>query len=356
MRILIIGLGYAGLRFQRAFEYAGACTGDVISLAYVDHRPKKTPLQHYTGIDEALASFTPDIVVVSTNDISHAGVLEELDGYPGFVICEKPLAAPNDELTNIPAGLSAARGFALNLVERYSAASQTLRSWVERHDWTLARATFHWGKDRINDYRPTCGVTSEVIHALDLLTWLCPAAGPMRLAAVLGIRSDFSISGNAVLDTVQLIATLGDAPVSGYASFVNIVRQRTVDLSFIDCEDQLIHARLTFDTPRWDHDQLRIWMRDTDGSELVVHEQSIAPTQPGLEALHKLSQLCLQVLEWVAHGRTPAVPFADLDTALSLQRLLNTLEAHALTPPAARYNRGADRALLTEGSDQESLG
>lgn len=356
MRILIIGLGYAGMRFQRAFAHVGAHLGIDLSIAYVDHRPRQTPLRYFAQVGDALQEHRPDIVVVSTNDISHAVVLEELAGYTGFVLCEKPLVTPSDSLERIEPGLRAAGGFALNLIERYSAASQTLRSWVMRHDWTPVRATFHWGKDRINDYRPTCGATSEVIHALDLLGWICPDAGPLRLSAVLGIRSDFSISGNAVLDTLQLLATLGDAPVSGYASFVNVVRQRTVDLSFLDREDQLIHARLTFDTPRWDHDRLRIWMRDTDGSELVVHEQSVAPHEPGLETLHKLSRLCLQVLEWVAHGKAPAIPFADLDTALGLQRLLNTLEAHALTPPAARYNRGAERTLLAEDSDLESLG
>lgn len=129
-----------------------------------------------------------------------------------------------------------------------------------------------------------------------------------------------------------------------------------MDLSLVDREEQLIHARLTFDTPRWDHDHLRIWMRDTDGTELVLHEVTVAPCQPGLETLHKLSRLCLRVLEWVAHRRPPDQPFADLETALGLQHLLNALEARAPTPPPSRYNHGATRALLAEDSDLESLG
>ncbi|WP_181298989.1 Gfo/Idh/MocA family oxidoreductase [Pseudomonas sp. Q2-TVG4-2] len=356
MNVLIIGLGYAGQRFQRAFEHIGATCGNPVSLAYVDRQQKATTLRYFDRIDGALQDFLPDIVVVSVNDISHASVLEQLAEFRGFVICEKPLTTPTDNLMRVEAALTNIDGFALDLVERYSDASRVLRDWVARHDWRLVRASFHWGKDRINDYRPTCGVTSEAIHALDLLTWICPTAGPLCLADVLGIRSDFSISGNAVLDTLQLTATLGNAPVSGYSSFVNIVRQRTLDFSFIDREDQLIQARLIFDTPRWDHDHLRIWMRDTDGTELVLHELVTSPTQPGLETLHKLSQLCRQVLRWVRHREPPAQPFADLRTAINLQRMLNELEARAQTPPPARYNHGETRTLLAEDSNLESLG
>jgi hypothetical protein len=231
-----------------------------------------------------------------------------------------------------------------------------LREWVERHDWQLVRANFHWGKDRINDYRPTCGVTSEVIHALDLVGWICPRAGQLRLDGVLGVRSDFSISGAEVLDTVQLTASLGEARVTGYSSFVNIVRQRTVDFSFVDRGARLIHARMAFDTPRWDHDQLRIWTRGANGAEELLHEFATAPDEPGLDTLHKLSRLCRQVVRAVALKEPPRQPFAGLDTAVALQRLLNDLETHAQTPAPVRYVHGETRVLLAEDSDLESLG
>ncbi|MCQ4258173.1 Gfo/Idh/MocA family oxidoreductase [Stutzerimonas stutzeri] len=357
MKVLIIGLGYAGDRFRRAFEHAASQTGVSVSLAYVGRQQKPTALRYFDRIDGALQDFNPDIVVVSVNDISHASVLCELAEYEGFVICEKPLTAPADELASVGAALAQVRGFALNLIERYSNATQALRDWVARHGWQPVRASFYWGKDRLNDYRPTCGVTSEAIHALDLLSWICPAAGPLRLSDAIGIRSDFSVSGDAVLDTVQLSATLGDTPIAGYSSFVSVVRQRTVDFTFVDQEDQLIHARLTFDTPRWDHDHLRIWMRDTDGSELVLHDLRVSLVQPGLETLSKLSKFCQQVLQWVTlRQQPPAPPFASLDESLDLQRLLNELERRARTPAPARYNHGATRSLLVESSDLEVLG
>ncbi|KFX68216.1 oxidoreductase [Pseudomonas taeanensis MS-3] len=356
MKILIIGLGYAGQRYQRAFEHIAASTGMPLILAYVGRQKKPIDLPYFDSVGRALEEFAPEIVVVSVNDHSHASVLQQLAGYRGFVICEKPLVTPQDDLATLHAGLGQFSGFALDLVERYSEASRQLREWVERHDWQLVRANFHWGKDRINDYRPTCGVTSEVIHALDLLGWICPQAGQLRLQGVLGVRSDFSISGSEVLDTVLLTASLGEAQVTGYSSFVNIVRQRTVDFSFVDRDAQLIHARLEFDTPRWDHDQLRIWTRDANGAEDVQHAFATAPDEPGLDTLHKLSRLCLQVVRAVALKEPPRQAFADLDTAVALQRLLNDLETHAQTPPPTRYVHCETRVLMAEDSDLESLG
>lgn len=356
MKILIIGLGYAGNRYRLAFEHIAASTGLPLSLAYVGRGQKPTDLPYFDSVGQALEAFAPDIVVVSVNDHSHAPVLQQLTGYRGFVICEKPLVTPQDDVSELLAALKHVSGFALDLVERYSDISRQLREWVERHEWQLVRANFHWGKDRINDYRPTCGVTSEVIHALDLLSWICPRAGQLKLHGVLGVRSDFSISGAEVLDTVQLTASLGEARVTGYSSFVNIVRQRTVDFSFVDRDARLIHARLVFDTPRWDHDQLRIWTRGANGAEELLHEFTTAPDEPGLDTLHKLSRLCRQVVRAVALKEPPHQPFAGLDTAVALQRLLIELDTHAQTPPPARYVHCETRVLLAEGCDLESLG
>lgn len=356
MKILIIGLGYAGKRYLRAFEHIATSTGIPITLAYVGRRRKTTELPYFDNVERALQVFEPDIVVVSVNDHNHAPVLKQLAAYRGFVLCEKPLVTPGDDLDELLGALGQVSGFALDLVERYSDVTRQLRDLVERHEWQLVRASFHWGKDRINDYRPTCGVTSEVIHALDLLGWICPRVGQLRLDGVLGVRSDFSISGAEVLDTVQLTASLGEARVTGYASFVNIVRQRTVDFSFVDRDARLIHARLVFDTPRWDHDQLRIWTRGANGSEELLHEFATAPDEPGLDAVHKLSRLCRHVVRAVALRESPPQPFAGLDTAVALQRLLNNLETHAQTPAPARYVHGETRVLLAEDSDLESLG
>ncbi len=101
---------------------------------------------------------------------------------------------------------------------------------------------------------------------------------------------------------------------------------------------------------------MRIWTRGANGAEELLHAFATAPDEPGLETLHKLSRLCRQVVRAVALKEPPRQPFAGLDTAVVLQRLLNDLETHAQTPAPARYAHGEARVLLAEDSDLESLG
>ena len=42
MKILIIGLGYAGNRYRRTFEHIATSTGMPLSLAYVGRRQRST--------------------------------------------------------------------------------------------------------------------------------------------------------------------------------------------------------------------------------------------------------------------------------------------------------------------------
>ena len=88
----------------------------------------------------------------------------------------------------------------------------------------------------------------------------------------------------------------------------------------------------------------------------LLHEFATAPDEPGLDTLHKLSRLCRQVVRTVALRESPRQPFAGLDTAVALQRLLNELDTHAQPPAAARYVHGETRVLLAEDSNLESLG
>lgn len=355
MKVLIIGLGYAGRRYQRAFSHLAEQNGPELLLAYVGRRPRTDVGPYYTQVATALAEFQPDIVVVSVNDHSHVAILRELASFEGFIICEKPLAVPGDDWSEVCAGLSRIKGFALDLVERYSEATKRLRGIVSQRQWSLVRSSFYWGKDRLNDYRPTCGVSSEIIHALDLVEWICASQESLQLQQAIGIGSDFSISGNSVPDTVLLTATLGDAPVAGYSSFVNIQRQRTVDFTFADPDGRIFHARIVFDTPNWDHDHLRIWTRDINGREVLEDEHWATPQQPGLETVYKLSLLCDDALR-ATIGDPPLQPFADLEVSMQLQRLLDAIGQQITVMPIARYVRGLERILIPENADLESLG
>ncbi|MCG8710453.1 Gfo/Idh/MocA family oxidoreductase [Brenneria goodwinii] len=356
MKILIIGLGYAGQRYHRSFVNLGKELGIPMLFSYVGRRKRSEELPYFDTVSEAIKKFCPDIVVVSVNDHSHILILKELSSFKGFVICEKPLAVPGEDWSDLNKSLKNIKGFALNLVERYSETTQTLRNEVKKQQWTLIRATFYWGKDRINDYRPTCGVTSEIIHALDLIYWICEEDMPLKLEAALGIKSDFSISGEYILDTVLITAKLGDSPIAGYSSFVNIKRQRNVDFTFINQSGKLYHSRIVYDTPEWDSDHLKIWTRDINGKNITVLDLKTEPRKPGLETIEKLSLFCKDVILYVSTNAPPIRPFADLNATFNLQRLLDEISQKVLAPLPARYIRGQARALLPHNADLESLG
>lgn len=356
MNILIVGFGYAGKRFYSAFK--SIASKEAINFACVTRGKvdDELSLPCYPVLKDALTVFKPSVVIISTTDNEHVKVMADLAGYTGFVICEKPLAVPGDNWKVTCKNIKGVSGFALNLVERYSFATVLLKSLIKERGWSLVRGSFFWGKNRINDYRPTCGVMSEVIHPLDLMTWICDDRTSMVIKSISGIRSDFSISGAQVLDTVLLTAEINGVPISGYSSFVNIQRQRNMDFSFTDPEGEIIHARITYDTPAWDCDHIRVWAVGCDGNERVLVEQRQENDDPKLSTILKLSALCRDVYYFVSEGRLPSQPFPDLKTASQLQDILDDIQKFAVTPSSACYIRHGERVLLPKEAALEVLG
>jgi predicted dehydrogenase len=357
LNVLIAGMGYAGSRFLCALRTldGAAGHGTTLDIAYHARHRTREDIPYYATVREALTHFRPDLVIVAVTDSAHAEVLTALDGYRGFVLAEKPLTSRHDDLDAVARALRHTSGFALDLVERYSDATTALREHVRRHALTLVRAHATWGKDRINDHRPTVGVTSEVIHSLDLLRWIAPGGHAVLPTGVLGVTSDFSISGPDVLDSVALTATLGGAPVTVYSSFTNITRQRTVDCTFRAPDGGLVYASAVFDTPVWDADHLRIWRRLQDGEETLCEVDTRDDEVPGeLRAIVKLRRLVADVLRFVRDGDEPQVAFAGLEESLALQRLLNDIEEAAEATGPARYFPDG-RTVATE-VDWERLG
>ncbi|MDH6450009.1 MULTISPECIES: Gfo/Idh/MocA family oxidoreductase [unclassified Streptomyces] len=334
MNVLIVGMGYAGSRFLTAFR----SLDQSFELAYHARNRTREDIPYFPTLEGALAEHAPDLVVVAATDSAHTDILTRLHGYRGFVLAEKPLTSPHDDLDAVVKALTGARGFALDLVERYSDATEALRSYVHEHELRLVRAHLTWGKDRINDHRPTVGVTSEVIHSLDLVRYVTGGDEHLEVRDALGVTSDFSVSGPEVLDSVALTATLGEAPVTVYSSFTNIVRQRTVDLAFRDRDGGLVYASCVYDTPVWDADHLRVWRRE-DGQEHTLCEVDTRDVQvpDAQRAVVKLRRLALDVVRHVADGTPPRVPFADLAESVATQRLLNDIETTARTTGPARY-------------------
>lgn len=356
MRILIIGLGYAGQRYWRTFDFLAKKETFNIEIAYVDRKCQHNSLLYFNSVVSAIRTFQPNITIVSVNDNSHIDILRELKNYTGFIICEKPLAIPGDNWQSACANLTHLKGFALGLIERYSETTQILRDTIQEQKWSLVRGHFYWGKNRLNDYRPTCGVTSEVIHPLDLVSWICSSKKRIKLENVIGIRSDFSISGSNILDTVLLTTRLANAPVTGYSSFVNIQRQRNIDFSFSDSSENIIYSRITYDTPQWDHDHLKIWTRDVEGKEIIITEHVIKNNDLKMESIHKLSIFCEDVLRFVEFNTPPSQPFADLSTAMSLQKILDEINQRTTNAALAHYINNSGRILLSKDADLETLG
>ncbi|MBX7550238.1 Gfo/Idh/MocA family oxidoreductase [Streptomyces sp. NPDC004232] len=351
MRILIVGLGYAGTRFRIAFQN----TGTPCEFAHAGRSRRDPELPYYASVREALAAFRPDVVVVTVPDGAHAGILASLAGYEGFVVAEKPLVTSRDDITAVRSALAGTSGFCLDLVERYSQATVRLRDHVREHGLSLVRAHFTWGKDRIGDHRPTTGVASEVIHPLDLVQWIAGDGAELSLTSALGTRSDFSVSGSEVLDSVAVSGRLGPGAVTGYSSFVNITRRREVDFVFRAPDGELHYAAAVYDTPAWDADRLRVWHRTSAGDEeLLALDTGSRPVAEHEKTVVKLGRMAADVACFVTDGAPPAQPFPGLSDALALQRLLNTVEREARTTGPVSYFPGG-RTLLQE-SDWERLG
>ena len=359
MKILIVGLGYAGNRFLNALRYIEN-TGKLaepLAIAYVDKGPKKTDLAYFRSMDHALNKFKPHIIIVTVNDDVHADILNQLHSFKGFVICEKPLANRKDDLKLLESNLAQISGFCFDLIERYSEVSIALRDYISQHKLSLIRAHFHWGKDRINDYRPTCGVASEVIHALDLIQYVTSSTQQYQIDNILSTCSDFSISGTKVLDSAMIAGYLDKAVITGYSSFVNIIRKREIDLTFRSADHKLIFAHMIFDTPEWDIDYLKVWERTSRGEQihLELHTDK-APTNASLQTIKKLTSLVEDVLLFVQGGQFPKQAFPDLSIAIHLQTLLNSIETITIPIGPVQYVLGSNREFSVQEEDLERLG
>jgi predicted dehydrogenase len=359
VKVIIVGLGYAGGRFLRALRYVEKSLQllQPLDIAYVARNNKHNDLQYFNTLPTAMSDFCPDIVIVAVNDDCHAQILNQLNGFKGFVICEKPLANRQDDLLSLQSSLKSISGFCFDLIERYSQATVELKKFVEQHNLKLIRANFHWGKNRICDCRPTAGVTSEVIHALDIIRYIKDDNANYNFSSVAGCISDFSISGDEVLDSVSVTSELGGAIVTGYSSFVNILRKREIDLTFMSLQHQLVYAKIIYDTPEWDIDHLRVWESSRVGE--TVHLEINTQNQykcNDLCTIGKLSQLVTDVLLFVQSGVKPEINFPCLEVALQLQHELNEIDLKVAASGPVRYIASGKREFLVDRNDLERMG
>ncbi|MFJ7765861.1 Gfo/Idh/MocA family protein [Bacillus toyonensis] len=355
MKVLIIGMGFSGQMFLEAFHNISHLYNNDIDIAYTSRSQKDINLVYYPTIESALELFKPDILVISVNDENHGEVLFSIQNFNGFVICEKPFVDPNFKLENAEKLLKYTSGFCLNMVARYSQAARLLKAYVNENNLKLVRANFLWEKNRINDYRPTTGVISEIIHSLDLVQWI-NGNSPLKLRHIQGVKSDYSISGDEISDSVSVMGEINGAVVTGYSSFVNLFRRRELDFVFQDASNQLIFAQLSYDTPNWYEDSVKIWTETSTQSEELLYFNSLEHEYDGDRKIERIINVVKDVTDFVMLEKEPSFGFPNLKDAVRLQELLNEIDSKKSSFYTVKYNSSEKRVLLNENSGFGRLG
>jgi predicted dehydrogenase len=331
-RVLLIGFGHAGKRFYRVLNDVQRDTPSRVRLTGVcDSNPRRLsevprPARTFRCLDTALAETRATTAVVAVNEVRHFDVLRRCAAARvSRILCEKPLAASNDEARELST-LLAGTTVTVNLLERHSPVIADYLRWAaEIPGLAPKRVEFFWGKHRLRDPRPTIGVMSEAIHALDLVNYLFRPAS-YEVVGAHGVSSDFSHAPGAVLDTLDVVLRMPGFVVLGHCSFAWPWRQRTLTALLTAPDGRLFRATFDFDAPHWDLDSLKIVSVDLDdGRYETVLETTTDRDQlsPQLAGVNKLSRFVRMSL---APGHTDGPMLVDTSEALALQAMLDALE------------------------------
>jgi predicted dehydrogenase len=262
------------------------------------------------------------------NEAAHADVLAACTQLPSALLLEKPLTATLTSARALAPRLSGHR-LSMNLVERFSRLLPTYRAWAaEQEPLEVARVEAFWGKHRLLDPRPTMGVHSELIHALDLIGHVfVPLAGTIWQA--IGVSSDFSPTDGDVLDSVDASACVAGVPITVHSSFVWPTRMRQVT-ALLRSPRQLYRATFDFDRPHWDCDHLKIIEIRSGGRWEPVLEKStdIADVPEGIRGVGKLTSFLERSLAAWRHGAHDAA-LVGLPEALELQEQIEQIHRTA---------------------------
>ncbi|WP_405115066.1 Gfo/Idh/MocA family oxidoreductase [Micromonospora sp. NBC_01405] len=327
-QVLIVGHGYAGRRFRAALCHLRREGLPVEVVGVVDPRPDQLPddLPGYPDLATALRELRPTVVCVTVNEADHATVFRALGHLDRvLVLAEKPLVAdPRDEQSVVAA--LGHHQFSMNLVERFSPMVTRCREWMRAEGpWTVTRTEAFWGKHRIGDSRPTMGVLSELIHALDLLGHLFGADNPEIIRSN-GVLSDVSPHATDVLDSLDVIARHGDAPMLLHTSYAWPTRMRLVT-ALLWSEHRGTHRiELEFDNPHWDCDRLEIKSITPDGRWTTVLRDStdVSSLPAEIRGVGKVIEFVRASLDGWWHG-TGSDALVDLAAAERLQGILTRI-------------------------------
>lgn len=331
-RVLIVGCGYAGQRFDAAVNHLNLQGVPVEIAGYCDiDKSRLLPGKPgFCDLSVALAELSPTVICVTVNESSHGRVFSELGSYRNsLIISEKPLTTSVDEALMAEQSLRH-HAFSMNLVERFSPIIADYRSWIAAEGpFEVVRVEAFWGKHRIGDARPTMGVISELIHPLDLVRYLF-VPGPLAVAGTNGLASDFSPYGTEILETLDVNMQSGDIPVLLHTSFGWPSRMRRLTALLWSPEKGMFRADLTFDTPHWDCDTVQIFSISAAGRYSPVHEHQLSNENVPAD-IRGIAKVVRFVDESVSawQRERPAHNLVNLSEAVALQKILHDIESTA---------------------------
>lgn len=353
-RVLIIGYGFAGLRFERVLNHIALEDPSFIAkIGICDISESKlaqssNPLQ-FTDLSLALLEIKPTVIVVAVNEEDHFEVLLELQSYiPRLLLIEKPLTATLEQALEIQP-LFGKTKMSLNMVERYSPIVHEYRNWKHAHlDMKVTRVEFFWGKQKFGDPRPSIGVLSEIAHPLDLIGLICDVE-KLSVSHAIGSASDFLPNNDRLLDNIDVILQTPYFPIIGHSSFLWSERKRHINIYLSDGK-QVYSVEMKFDNPYWDADQLVIkklnWGYQSNAS--TVHSFQVKNTdfQSELNQVYKVYRYVKTSILCDRLGIDCNYQ-VDYKQALKIQRVLHSI-ADKLMDDNLLHHSIFDTSLVTE--------
>lgn len=272
MKILIIGMGFAGKLYYESLLYLKVKENKNINLAYCSNKNENISINYFENIEKALKEYNPQMIIVTVNDIYHLDILKSLEKFEGIILCEKPFVANNEELISAQKVTNTNKQtIILSTVIRFSLATLELKNFIENKNIVIKRIDFVWKKNRINDYRPTVGVISEIVHPLDTVQWLFN--GKIKKNSIINMKSNFASNKELYIpDTIFFSGSINGGLINGYSSFVSLKVERSIDILLKDIDNtNHYYINLSYDSPSWFEDKLSIY-KEIQGERVELKE------------------------------------------------------------------------------------
>ncbi len=333
-------MGCSGQRFYSVLQYLSKSTGEYSIAGICD-----TNLQALVNFDVEIPRFTSiteakksqfDVIIVCTNETAHYEILTQVVLLnPKFIVCEKPLTSTLGEAKMLQESIPDTR-ICVNLIERYSPILCDYKDWqLQNSEFTPRRIEFFWGKNRINDHRPTMGVLSEIIHPLDLIQAIYNPQS-MIIESALGTQSNYSIHEDGKFEAVDVILYTENYPIIGHSSFAWPVRDRRLVVN-LGSKDSMRRVEFYFDNPKWDCDLLKIFdITQGPYAETLLLESRYTNSDfpPEILERNKLAIFLKACIDSESYN-SRIVEFAE---ALRLQVLLDGIEQKLISNQLVNFN------------------